>query len=467
MNSLVTRRRFLASNVGAALAASVFPAVLPMSVLGRGRTLGPNDRVNVGCIGVGPQGRGVMSGFLTQQDARVVAVCDVAAPHLAEAARQVNARYGDTACARFHDFRELLARPDIDVVLIATPDHWHVPIAIAAARAGKDIYLEKPMGLTVAEDQALRSAVQKHKRVFQFGTQQRSGGEFLRAVEWVRSGRIGTLQRIHVWSPASRPGGPMAPVTVPSGWDFPMWLGPAPEVPCTDGLLADNPATGTWKTWWYRYDYALGFIAGWGVHPLDIALWGHPSMMKGPITVEGRGVFPESGACNTSIAWDVEFGFADGVTMRFKGTPNEWGEANALNDVKEWRERYQGIEGHGTAFEGTDGWICVHRGAVRTHPASLAEEPRGKAVAGVLRSQHHQRNLLEAVRSRGPTVCPIEDSVQADVLCHLGDIATRVGRKLTWDPQRERFEADPEANRRLEPRAVRKPWDRVLEGAEA
>ncbi len=461
MNSPVTRRRFLSSQLRVALAASVFPAIVPASVLGRSQRVGPNSRVNVGCIGVGPQGRGVMSGFLTQDDVRVVAVCDVAAPNRAEACRQVNGRYEDTGCAALHDFRELLARPDIDIVQIATPDHWHVPIAIAAAKAGKDIYLEKPMGLSVAEDLALRKAVLGHKRIFQFGTQQRSGGEFLRAVEWVRSGRIGPLKRIHVWSPASRPGGARSPAPAPEGWDFPTWLGPAPEAPCTDGLLVDNPTTGAWKTWWYRYDYALGFIAGWGVHPLDIALWAHPSMMDGPMTVEGSGVFPESGACNTSIAWDVEFQFADGVAMRYRGTRNEWDGTNAMNDFREWRERYGGIEGHGTAFEGTDGWICVHRGAVRTHPAGLAEEPRGREIAGVLRSDHHQRNLVRAVRSRGPTVCPIEEAVQADVLCHLSDIATRVGRKLTWDPRAERFKADAEANGRLELRPARKPWDRL------
>jgi predicted dehydrogenase len=227
-------------------------------------------------------------------------------------------------------------------------------------------------------------------------------------------------------------------------------------------LLADNPATGAWKTWWYRYDYALGFIAGWGVHPLDIALWGHPAMLDGPMNVEGRGTFPTSGACNTSIAWDVQFAFADGVILRFKGTPNEWNEANALNDFREWRERYGGIEGHGTAFEGTDGWICVHRGAVRASRPALVEEPRGPEVPGVLRSQHHQRNLVDAVRSRGPTVCPIEDAVQADILCHLADIATRVDRKLTWDPRRERFAGDAEANRHLELRPMRKPWHKMV-----
>lgn len=462
MNTSVTRRRFLASNLKAALAASVFPTVIPTTALGRGRKLGANDRVNVACIGVGPQGRGVMSGFLAQDGVRVVAVCDVAVPHRAEAARQVNGRYGDAACGTFHDYREVLARPDIDVVSIATPDHWHVPIAIAAAKAGKDIYLEKPMGLTVAEDRALRAAVMRNKRVFQFGTQQRSSREFLRAVEWVRSGRIGEVKRIHVWSPASRPGGSTAPVPVPEGWDFPTWLGPAPQAACTDGLLTDNASTGAWKTWWYRYDYALGFIAGWGVHPLDIALWGYPAMMDGPMDVEGRGIFPESGACNTSIAWDVEYRFATGVVMRFKGTPNVWDGTDPMNDFAEWRERYGGIEGHGTAFEGTDGWICVHRGSVRTNPSRLAEEPLGPEVAGVFRSSHHQRNLIEAVRSRGPTACPIDVSVQADELCHLGDIATRVGRKLVWNPRRERFQDDDEANHRLELRPMRKPWNKLV-----
>ena len=413
-------------------------------------------------MGVGPQGRGVMSGFLGVEEARVVAVCDVAEPHLEEAWRQVTQRQPGLDCARYHDFREVLARKDIDVVSIATPDHWHVPIACAAAKAGKDIYLEKPMGLTVADDLALRAAVKASGSRFQFGTQQRSSGEFLKAVEWVRSGRIGRLKSIHVWSPASRPGGATTPVAVPKGWDYPFWLGPAPDAPCTDGLLMDNAATGAWKTWWYRSDCALGFIAGWGVHPLDIASWGHPAMWDGPMTVEGRGLIPETGACNTAIAWDVHFRFSDGVTMQFKGTPTGWDGKNELNDLKEWHERYGGIEGHGTAFEGTDGWICVHRGSVRTQPARLSEEPLGREVAGIRRSTHHQRELITASRTRGQTVCPIDDSVRADVLCHLSDLAIRVGGRLTWNPAEERFVDAPEANRRLERRPMRKPWDQLL-----
>lgn len=465
MRTSLTRRRFLATNLRAALAASAFPLVVSPAVLGRGAGPGPNGRVNIGCIGMGPQGRGVMSGFLGLKGVRVVAVCDVSARHREEARRQIEGKYGSGGagggggCGVYEDYRELLGRADVDGVLIATPDHWHVPMAVAAARAGKDIYLEKPMGLAVAEDQALQEAVRSAGRVFQFGTQQRSSGEFRRAVEWVRSGRIGKLRRIHVWSPASRPGGSMRKVAVPEGWDFERWLGPAPAVSCTEGLLADDEATGAWKTWWYRSVHALGFIAGWGVHPLDVALWGYPGMMGGPMTVEGRGLFPESGACDTAIAWDVEFGLAGGVTMRFKGTPNGWDGANALNDLRDWRERYGGIEGHGTAFEGEDGWICVHRGAVRTSLAGLAEERNGREVPGVVRSEHHAGDLVAAMRSRGPTVCGIEEAVRADLLCHLSELAIRLGRRLRWDPGKEAFAGDDEANGRLGFRPVRAPWE--------
>ncbi|HSH16442.1 MAG TPA: Gfo/Idh/MocA family oxidoreductase, partial [Verrucomicrobiae bacterium] len=367
MNYRISRRRFLQTNLAAALAAPAFPMIIPSPALGAGA---PGNRITVGCIGTGPQGRGDMGGFLGQSDARVVAVCDVKQDQRDLAQRQVNDRYQNQDCAAYVDFREVLAREDIDAVLIATPDHWHVPIAVAAAKAGKDIYLEKPMGLTLAEDRLLRQTVRERRRVFQFGTQQRSSREFRQACELVRNGRIGQLQHINVWAPASQPGGSTIPAPVPEGLDYERWLGPARYTPYTE-----NKCAAEGKTWWFNDDYALGFVAGWGVHPLDIALWGHPAMFNGPMEVEGKAVFPKEGACNTSVAWDVNFKFADGVTLAFRGTPNGYSDSNALNDFTAWKNRYGQIDGHGTAFEGTDGWVLVSRGSLRTEPESLAQDP--------------------------------------------------------------------------------------------
>lgn len=455
MKSQFTRRSFIRTHVTAALAVSAFPTLVPRAALAKGEAA-PNSRIAVGCIGVGPQGRGVMSGFLGQPAAQVVALCDVAKSNLEIAAGQVNQKYQDKGCASCQDFHELLARKDIDAVLIATPDHWHVPVAIAAAKAGKDIYLEKPMGLSVEDDQELRSTVQKRKRVFQFGTQQRSSREFRQACELVRNGRIGKLKRINVWSQASRPGGSTAEAPVPAGLEYDRWLGPARWTPYTEGKAFDVSSPGAWKTWWFNNDYALGFIAGWGVHPLDIAYWGYPDMMKGLMAVEGKAIIPAEGACNTAVAWDAHFEFSSGVQMQFRGTPNNYDQVNELNDMRPWQEKYGQIPDHGTAFEGTEGWVVVYRGGIRTNPARLVEEPLPAGSIRLPESANHVRNFLESIRSRAKTICPVEDAVQADVLCHLSDIATRVGRKIVWDPARERFVKDAEANRRLAKRTPRK-----------
>jgi len=460
MKKQLTRRSFLRTNLTLALAAGAFPSIIPVSALGREGKVAPGSRVVVGCIGTGPQGRGVMGGFLSQADAQVVAVCDVKQDQLELARTAVNTRYANSDCKPYDDFRELLARKDVDAVLIATPDHWHVPVAVTAARAGKDMYLEKPMGLSLAEDQMLRQAVQKNKRIFQFGTQQRSGREFWRACQLVRNGRIGKLKHINVWAPASMPGGSTTPVPVPDTINYDRWLGPARFTPYTADKCLD-----VGKTWWFNTDYALGFVAGWGVHPLDIALWGHPEMFRGKMTIEGKGIFPNEGACNTSVAWKVDFKFADGVTMDFRGTANGYKEVNAMNDFTEWRQRYGLVQEHGTAFEGTDGWVVVKRGNLRASKESLLEEPMDSFKLQLPRSSHHQKNFLDCVRSRARTVCPIEESVQADALCQLSDIATRLERKLRFDPRTENFVRDDEANRKLQLRPMRAPYNEWLNPA--
>ncbi|MCB1129048.1 MAG: Gfo/Idh/MocA family oxidoreductase, partial [Verrucomicrobiae bacterium] len=228
----ISRRRFLKIQAGTAVAAAAFPTLVPASVLGQNA---PGNRIAVGCIGLGPQGRGDMGNFLRNPGCRVVALSDVSARNLDAAVKQVSAAYAGDRPTVYHHFDDLLERRDIDAVLIATPDHWHVPVALAAAKAGKDMYLEKPMGLSVEDDQALRRVCQARQRIFQFGTQQRSSAQFRQACQLVRNGRIGKLKHITVWCAASRPGGSTAPMDPPKDLDYPTWLGAAPKTPYTLG----------------------------------------------------------------------------------------------------------------------------------------------------------------------------------------------------------------------------------------
>ncbi len=437
----ITRRGFLKQSTGLALEVVAFPYVVRPSALGLAGAVAASERVTVGTVGVGPQGIYVMRNFLAQDDCRVVAVCDVKQPALDAGRAVVNERYRDTDCATYADFRALIARPDIDVVHIATCDHWHVPVALEAARAGKDIYLEKPMGLSLAEDQALRAACRRYGTIFQFGTQQRSDRNFRLACELVRNGRIGKLHTINVWCTGSSSGGSRAPVAPPDWIDYDMWLGPAPYHPCT-------PDRYTNQWWWFISDYALGFIAGWGVHPLDIALWGGAERLSGPVEIEGKGVWPgPAGVCDTATNWNIVAKYDTGVTLNFTGNP-----------VPEaWRSRYGRVSDHGTAFEGDAGWVHVDRAGLNAHPKELIGTELGPNELHLYESNSHARNLLDCVRSRREAICPIDAAVQADILCHISDIAIRLERKLRWDPSQERFSGDEVANRRLV-RAWRSPW---------
>jgi len=453
-----SRRQFLKHSTGAAVSLAALPSIIPASALGANGKATPNERVVVGCIGVGPQGQGDMGGFLNQQDVQVVAVCDVKTDQLEQARNQVNGKYGNKDCATYGDFRELLARKDIDACLIATPDHWHVPIGIAAVNAGKDIYLEKPMGLSLEEDWALRKAVHRNSRVFQFGTQQRSSRIFRMACALVRNGRIGTLKHINVWSPGSTPGGSTEIVPVHPYLNYEMWLGPAEFRPYTKDLATHE---GNKKTWWFNSQYALGFIAGWGIHPMDIAVWGG-DLFSGPIEVQGRGSFHALGACDTATIWDVNLKFASGTTMKFVGVPNggnsDLPTGEPWPQQEDWKKRYGRIATHGTAFEGTDGWVHVDRQGIHLHPESLIDVKEDELAVQLVRSPHHVRGFIDCVKSRAQTVCPIDESVRSDSLCHLSEIAIRLNRKVLWDPKKEKFLDDEEANLRLRARKMRPPW---------
>lgn len=453
--SPLTRRQFIKSNILAALAASAFPAIIPSSALGKDGAVAPSERVVLGAVGVGERGQAVLKHFLQQKQCQVVALCDVKRDVLQAARTIVDKAYDSNDCLICEDFRELTGRKDIDATMIASTDHWHVLHALAAVREGKDVYLEKPLGLSLAEDQALRREVKKRKRVFQFGTQQRSGRKFRLACELVRNGHIGKLKHINAWAPGSRAGGSTRVVPPPETLNYDFWLGPAAARPYTEDLTAFELGK---KTWWFNGDFALGWIAGWGIHPIDIALWGAGELASGRLSVHGRGVFPKEGACNTATDWDVDFSFDSGLTMTFASAPGPGRLTEQLG--REWTARYGKIVEHGTAFEGESGWIVVDRERILTKPESLVEvETTPELLATrLVRSSDHVLNFLEAVKSRGATVSPIESAVQSDAFCHIADIAIRLGRKLRYDGRTEAFIGDKEANRRLLVRPMRKPW---------
>ncbi len=455
-----SRRDFLRSTAATTLLAAAFPAVLPASALGRAGGPAPSDRIAVGVIGCGPQGRGDMRNFLNEKNCRIVAVCDVKKDQLALAQRAVNDHYQATDCRTFHDFRELVARKDIDACLIATPDHWHVLAALAAVKAGKDVYLEKPLGLSLEADQALRKAVRKHQRVFQFGTQQRSGRMFWQACQLVRNGRIGQLRHINVWCPGSTPGGSRKVVAPPAELDYDFWLGPAPEAPHTENLCTDQSAL---KTWWFISNYTLGFISGWGIHPLDIAVWGGGGLVGGVVEIEGRANFHSAeGICDTATIWEVDYRFASGLSIKFVGLPNGNNQSKPTGDpslyLDEWQKKYRCVTRHGDAFEGTDGWVHVDRDGINLQPEDLIDLNPEQLPVQLTHSPGHVRNFLDCIRSRADTVCPIEAAVKVDTLCHLADTATRLGRKLTFDFNTEQYRNDDEANARLKAPPMRKPW---------
>jgi glucose-fructose oxidoreductase len=452
--SHLTRRRFLTQTGAAALAAGAFPSIIPRSVFGTEGNVTPGNRIAVACIGVGDRCQDIIGALLNEQDSRIVAVCDVNDEALERTKARIDGKHKAKDCKTYSDFREMLGRKDIDAVVVGSPDHWHVLHALAAVRAGKDVYVEKPLGMSMEQNQVLRKEVQRRSRIFQFGTQQRSERKFRLACELVRNGLIGKLKHINVWAPGSRPGGSIRQIAPPATLDYESWLGPAPRRPYTENLAV----YGWDKTWWYISDFALGWIAGWGIHPLDIALWGAGDLARGKVDVEGRGNFPTQGACDTATTWDVNFKFESGVTLRFVGTPNG-SPGEKFPQQSEWQQRYQKVVDHGTAFEGTDGWVHVNRESITVHPDTLLEANPADFDLKLARSSNHVRNFLDSVKSRQPAICPIEDAVLSDAFCHVSDVAIRFKRKLVYDTESEKFIGDNEANQRLGVRPMREPWN--------
>ncbi len=416
----LTRREFLKTSTAAAGAALVWPTIVPSSVFGADA---PSNRITMGCIGTGGQGTSDMKGFKGKSDCEIVAVCDVDADHAKKAA----ATAGLDAKSCYGDFRELLARTDIDAVLVATPDHWHVLASIAAVRAGKDVYCEKPLTLTIAEGRVLADEVRRYSRVLQTGSQQRSSAEFHKACELVVNGRIGHLHTMRVGiannNRTCEPTWKSEPV--PEGFDYDMWLGPA--------LWAPYHMQRCHYQFRFLLDYSGGQMTNWGAHHLDIAQWGNQADTTGPVEINGKGEFPKTGLFTTALKAEIEYTYANGVKMFLKSG------------------------GGGTRFEGTEGWIYVNRGKLEAEPKSLLNSVIGPDEKHLYNSSDHKRNFLDCIKSRKDPICNAETGHRSATVCHLGNISMLLDRSLKWDPQAERFIGDDEANR-MAWRPRRAPW---------
>ncbi|HPA17375.1 MAG TPA: Gfo/Idh/MocA family oxidoreductase [Verrucomicrobiae bacterium] len=426
-----TRRSFLKS----LLATGVAPHVIPGRALGGPGKTPPSNKITVGVIGVGAQGRGDMGNFLAQDDVRVTAICDVNRRNIERASRIIAERYGSADVKIHADFRELNADPSIDAVLMALPVHWHsIPSADAILR-GKHIFHEKPMAMSFREASIVRDAVRKKGAVFQFGTQQRSDLKFRWASELALNGRLGEMREILVCAPGGKSGPTFAEQPVPDWVDWDRWVGPAPMTPfCEEKLKRDNHENIT--------NFSLGMISCWGIHHMDIAQWGNGTDATGPRTIEGNGEFPKEGAFDAVQRWRVRFEFARATPVIFasEGTPGF---------------------AHGIRFVGESGWVHVKRGLIEASDENLLRDPGnrcGTMPITLPASNDHTRNFIDAIRNRARAICDIETAVRSDTLCQLALIAVRLGRKLAWDPASEHFLNDEAANRLLEWRPMRDPW---------
>lgn len=444
-----TRRDFLKASLLAT------PLIFNEPLFARKRTKPASERITLGHIGVGGQGGYLLSNFLQVEESHSVAVSDCFASRRLERQEQINTFYTKkwgkpySGTRAYADFRELLAADDIDAVVVATPDHWHVPVALAAVAAGKDVYVEKPLGVSVALNLALRAACQRTGAIFQYGTQQRSDRNFRFACELVRNGYIGKVHTVDAWCADIHSqetafvghNGSMVPIPVPPGFDYDIWIGGVPMSPYTADRCTSHGS-------WHHYDNALGFIAGWGAHPLDIAQWGLDTDHTAPVEYRGIGRIPTGGMFETVSDWDVWCTYENGVRMHFMS------EGVARQSVPSYVPQFRD---HGTAFIGDKGWVSVDRTRVQASPASLLSVRISADEINLYKSSNHYRNFVESVRTRRPAICTIESAVQSDMISHLCDIAIRTSRTIRWDPIKEVILNDPLASRMLS-RPMRSPW---------
>jgi predicted dehydrogenase len=397
----------------------------------RPRRIGPNDTIHVGIIGTGGpgggyrQGYGVGRGFASKQGVRVVAVCDVDRAHREWAAQE----FGGASVAQYNDYRDLLRHRDLDAVIIGTPDHWHALQCVDAMRAGKDVYCEKPLTLTIAEGRDICNVQRQTGRTFQTGSQQRSDARFRLACELVRNGRIGKLSKVTARLPTGPTGGPFDVKPTPEGLDWNMWLGPARMTPYITERVHGN------FRWWL--EYSGGMLTDWGAHHNDIVQWALGMDDSGPLTVEGSAKNPPmvgSQVYNTFPDYDLNYLYANGVLLHCTNKGD-----------------------NGVMFEGEGGWIFVTRGRIEASNPRLLEDPLPAGANRLYASNDHIQNFLDCMRNGGQPICNAEVGHRSATVCHMGNISLMLnGRKLSWDARHERFIGDDEANSML--RRQQRKW---------
>ncbi|MCA8963977.1 MAG: Gfo/Idh/MocA family oxidoreductase [Planctomycetes bacterium] len=440
----LSRRTFLQSSAGA----MAVPLIAPSHLFGQ---RAPSNVLRIGAIGTGRMGTGDMQavakqGLIEGVDAHVVAVCDLDQTRAFAAKNWLDKLYKDKLPGAapdvgvYRDFRELLARDDIDAVTISTPEHWHALCAIAAAKAKKGIYVQKPMTYSHREGQLLVKAVRESGVILQVGSQQRSDAKFRQACELVRNGRLGKLHRIHVYLPPDHGTGDPKQSPVPAGFDFDTWLGPTEKVPyAMEGVHPQSAADGkpnfSRPGWLQIRRYCLGMITGWGSHMNDIAQWGHGGDTdSGPVEIQATAEFPQRGLFDVHTQFKATGKYADGVELiQETGNPA------------------------GVRFTGERGTIFVQRGKIEADPAEILKEKIGDGETKLYVSGNHYRNWLECVRSKQEPICPVEVGHRSNTICVITDIAMRTGRKLQWDPKAEKFVGDDAANALLD-YEHRAPW---------
>lgn len=439
----LTRRGFLA---GAAAAMAV-PCIVPASALGRNGALPPSERITIGMLGVGNRGRSSLELMRPLPDHQVLAIADCRRDRAESAQQLVHSFYADRTgveayqgCELYNDFRELLARDDIDAIWGCVPDHWHGVVYSHVIQAGKDIYGEKPITRWIQPGLMIRDAVRRHGCVFQTGTQQRSTPMFRHACELAINGYLGKVHTIRVGAPGGQAYPAVAPEAPPAGFDYEMWTGPAPFFPFDKQRCE-------WLAMYMISHYCAGFITNWGVHHLDIAGWGCPEVFEKPFEIEGKGVLPKEGMTDTWISWEMELRWASGLKMFYSDDdhPNE----------------------HGCRFEGDEGWVRVNRQGIWAEPESLLTLQLKPTDVHLHTSPAysdpytaHTADFFHSMRTRQDPVSPVEAGQAASTLGNVSDICLRLGRKLQWDPQQDRFVADDVANSMLD-RPLRGPWSMV------
>jgi predicted dehydrogenase len=439
-NRNISRRDFVQNSAKVVIGAALLPTILPSC----SNRKGANERITIAHIGVGDRGRWeLMNYLLPLRGALNIAVCDVFKDRREKAANEINKFYKDNndpapECIPYLDFEEILQRKDIDAVHITVPDHWHVPAAIKAVRAGKHIMLAKPLGLSYPEYLILAKEVAKNDVRFHYATQQRTSPHMQLGYNIIREGRIGDIEHVDVWCPGKNPvESPVCnEVPVPPDFDFDRWTGPAPLRPYCPDRVTNNSS-------WFNYDYSIGFLAGWGAHPLDILVWILKDKVSGVYTSEGTGQYwAPGGLYNNIFSWDVTYKYQNGPEVHF--VSDDVASNNMLNhrEIK---------ESNGTTFYGTKGWISLSRSSVKSNIAAINNElnnfPKNKE--GWINSENNTMGkvFLDIIKGNSKELCPLDEAIISDTISHMGDITIRTNRKVTWDPAKGEIVGDPEANK--------------------